>query len=536
MNCKPLVLPAVAGLLVPVLSACGAGSDTADSDDPIVVGTTDQISATGTAPAPLDPAQAYEVSQWNMLRSTLQTLLRMPRSGSTPQPEAAQYCGFSDTANEQYRCTLRDGLTFSNGDPLTSRDVKYSVERVARINYANGPKSLLDNVEAMDTPDARHIVFHLKRPDATFPLKLSTPAAAIVDHQVYPADKFLNGYDVVGSGPYTLKTTTRNGTLTGATFVRNPDYKGGLKPKNSSVQMKFYDTSSQMESALRKGDIDVTNRVLTPEQVQKLQADGEDSGITVQEAPGQEIRYLAFDTDAAPVSKKAVRQAMSQVINRGALVDHVYHNTDDPLYSLVPKGVNGHANSFFSKYGSPDPDAARKTLRDAHIDTPVKLTLTYTTRHYGLSTAREFAELKKQLNGTGLFRVRTQAVDDWQKFRSDESKGKYAVYGMGWFPDFPDADNYLAPFFGKNNFLGSPYRNQRIESELIPASRQKSNRYTAGESLKEVQDIVADDVPVLPLWQGKQYIAARDDITGAEWALNSSSALQIWELGRGVGS
>ena len=51
---------------------------------------------------------------------------------------------------------------------------------------------------------------------------------------------------------------------------------------------------------------------------------------------------------------------------------------------------------------------------------------------------------------------------------------------------------------------------------------------------QSIQDIVADDVPVLPLWQGKQYVAARDDITGVEWALNSSSTLQLWELGRGV--
>ena len=51
-----------------------------------------------------------------------------------------------------------------------------------------------------------------------------------------------------------------------------------------------------------------------------------------------------------------------------------------------------------------------------------------------------------------------------------------------------------------------------------------------------MQDIVADDVPILPLWQGKQYVATRDDITGSEYAMNSSSTLQLWELGRGVGS
>ncbi|MET8564125.1 peptide-binding protein, partial [Streptomyces flaveolus] len=56
----------------------------------------------------------------------------------------------------------------------------------------------------------------------------------------------------------------------------------------------------------------------------------------------------------------------------------------------------------------------------------------------------------------------------------------------------------------------------------------------ASKSLNQIQDILAEDVPILPLWQGKQYVAARDDITGVAYALNSSSVLQLWELGRGV--
>jgi len=105
---------------------------------------------------------------------------------------------------------------------------------------------------------------------------------------------------------------------------------------------------------------------------------------------------------------------------------------------------------------------------------------------------------------------------------------------MGWFPDFPDADNYLAPFLDKDNFLKSPYTNNQVINTLIPESRREADRLTASKSLTTIQDIVAEDVPLLPLWQGKQYIAAQDDITGTEWALNSSSTLQLWELGRGV--
>jgi len=105
---------------------------------------------------------------------------------------------------------------------------------------------------------------------------------------------------------------------------------------------------------------------------------------------------------------------------------------------------------------------------------------------------------------------------------------------MGWFPDFPDADNYLAPFLDKDNTIGSPYANSVIRNTLIPESRRESDRLTAATSLTDIQDIVADDVPVLPLWQGKQYVAARDDVTGTAYVLNSSSTLQLWELSRGV--
>jgi peptide/nickel transport system substrate-binding protein len=212
----------------------------------------------------------------------------------------------------------------------------------------------------------------------------------------------------------------------------------------------------------------------------------------------------------------------------------VYGSQAEPLYSLVPATITGHSNSFFNKYGDPSVSKAKSLLAGANITTPVKVTLHYTTDHYGSATKQEFEVLKKQLNSSGLFDVSITGTT-WDKFVPAERAGDYDVWGMGWFPDFPDADNYLAPFLDKDNFLKSPYTNKQIINNLIPESRREADRLTASKSLTDIQDVVADDVPLLPLWQGKQYVAARDDITGAEWALNSSSTLQLWELGRGIG-
>ncbi|MFF5186897.1 ABC transporter substrate-binding protein [Streptomyces sp. NPDC000345] len=533
MNRKTLVLPAVVGLLAPVLAACGGADSGSGSGDAIVVGTTDRFTATKDAPAPLDPAYAYDVGTWNILRQTVQTLMIQPKGEGEPVPEAAQSCGFTDSGNERYACKLRDGLKFSNGDAITAADVKFSIDRARAIKADSGVFALLSTIDTVETQGDNEVIFHLKTADATFPYKLSTPVAGIVNPDDYEKDALRDGFEVDGSGPYTLKAETDGDAVTKAVFTKNPHYKGTLTVNNDEVDMVSYDDADAMGTALEKGDIDLMTRTMSPEQIQKLSEAAADSDIDLVELAGLEIRYLAFNTDAPVVKSRAVRQAMAQVINRNELVSQVYGSQAEALYSLVPASLTAHSNSFFNKYGDPSVTKAKELLAKANISTPVKLTLNYTTDHYGPATKKEFELLKKQLNDSGLFDVSIKG-SSWETFVPAERKGEYAVYGMGWFPDFPDADNFVAPFLDEDNFLKSPYANSDIIDTLIPQSRREADRLSAGDSLTKIQDIVADDVPVLPLWQGKQYVAASTDITGTAYALNSSATLQLWELGRGV--
>ncbi|MGI5351260.1 ABC transporter substrate-binding protein [Streptomyces sp. CA-250714] len=528
MNRKTVVLPVLAaGLLTPLLAGCGSEKGGSADGDAIVVGTTDHFAVAKDAPAPFDPAAAYDVAAWGVMRNTFQTLLRLPRTGTTPVTDAAAKCGFTGGSNEQYRCTMRKGQRFSNGHTLDAEDVEFSLQRLQRINHKGGPAVLFSNLDRVEANGNNEVVFHLKKPDATFPYKLTTPAAAIVDSQSYPADSLTKGDQLTGSGPYALDSLDSKS----AVLAKNPHYGGALKLHNSKIELRFFDGADGMEKALKAGDIDVMGRTVSPSQVSRLD-NAQTKDIELVEQPGQEIRYLAFDTDDKTAGKKAVRRAMAQLVDRKKIVRDAYDHSTEPLYSLVPAGLPAHRNSFFNKYGEPDKAAAERTLRSANIDKPVKLTLTYTTDHYGDATAEEFAVLKEQLNESGLFDVRTKAVK-WDTFRPAATDGKYQVWGYGWYPDFPDADNFVAPFFEKDNFLGSLYTNREIRDEIVPQTRRQTERAATTGAFGRAQDIVAEDVPVLPLWQGKQYLAARDDITGVEWTLNSSSVLQLWELGRG---
>ncbi|MET9322733.1 ABC transporter substrate-binding protein [Streptomyces sp. NPDC003038] len=507
---------------ISLLAGCGMLSDDSGDDAKrIVVGTT-------SAPSTLDPAAAWDGS-WELYRNVYQTLLAFPTGATKPQPDAAQSCEFTDSANESYRCTLRKGLKFSNGEPLDSKAVKHSLDRIRTIGDKLGPKDLFGTLEKIEAPDPLTVVFHLKTPDATFPYVLGSPAASLVAPKDYPADKVRADAKVTGSGPYVLESYEEGGE---AVLGSNPSYAGFANRRNSGVTIRYYKESTKMVAALKAKEIDATYRGLSAPEIKDLQTPAShDQGVQVVENVGAEIRYLVFNPKDPQVNKLPVRQAIAQVIDRGALVSKVYQGTAEPLFSMVPKGVVGHKTPFYDKYGNPDLGKAKKILKDAGINQPVELTFWYTTDRYGASTADEFTELKRQLDESGLFKI-TLRGQPWKVFQEGYKNGEYPVFGRGWFPDFPDPDNFIAPFVGKENAVGTPYEPAEVLTDLLPKSRREGDRSAGIQQFERAQQIFAEDVRLLPLWQGKLYVAAREDIAGTERALDPQTAMQMWELFR----
>ncbi len=142
-----------------------------------------------------------------------------------------------------------------------------------------------------------------------------------------------------------------------------------------------------------------------------------------------------------------------------------------------------------------------------------------------------FQELKRQLEGSGLFTI-TLKSRPWKDYVVGYQKGQYPVFGRGWFPDFPDADNFIAPFVGEHNALGTPYPSKEITGQLLPHSRAESDRAQTVKDMEQAQQIIVQDARLLPLWQGRQYVAASDDISGGEQALDPSTIMMMWMLHR----
>ncbi|GGU02669.1 solute-binding transport lipoprotein [Streptomyces violascens] len=523
-----LTTPLAAGVAAGLLSGCGTqeGGDAAsDGGGSVVMGMSDDILAT-------DPASGYDPGSWLLFNNVFQSLLSFPKGSSTPQPEAAQACSFDRGGSTVYRCTLRSGLTFSNGDKLTSEDVKFSFERVLKINDPNGPAPMLATLGKIETPDEKTVVFRLKVPDATFPSKIASGAGSIVDHKEYPADKLRTDGKAVGSGVYKLNSFGEDK----AVFSVNSSYEGTVKAKNSGMTLKLYHGDQKaLAAALNKGDVDLVYRGLTAKDTAALQSSptADKKGVEVIEGTSAEVQDLVFNMKDPVVGKVGVRKAIAYLVDREALVRDVYSSTASPLYSVIPSGITAHNTALFDMYGgSPQPAKAKAALHSAGITGKVKLTLWSTPSRYGPSTDDELQAIAKQLNASGLFDADVKSVE-FKQYEKDIEAGKYGVYVKGWVPDYPDPDNFTLPFFGKGNVLSNNYANKQITDEILPATAATADRASTEGDFAKLQDIVADELPVLPLWQGKQYAVARTGITGLEWTLDASTVFRFWEIKKG---
>lgn len=517
-------------MLLSALSACsedGADDEVTGTSAPWVLGTTETVTA-------LDPAGS-DTSSWNIQYNVFEQLMRIPPGGEGLVGDAAESCVFDDP--QTVTCELREGLVFSNGNELTSSDVRFSLERNIAIADPLGSSWLLGSISnsdaeapaltegAIETPDDLTVIFHLNNPDTTFLKLLATAATSILDEQTFPADDLLADDQVVGSGPYMISQYKPGEQIV---FEANPEYDGERSPKAKQVIVQYFSDTAPLKTAIENGEIDVAWRTLGPTDLKDLE---QSDKVQVRRGDGAEFRYFVWDVRNEAGKERAVRQAAAQIIDREAIAANAYDGTVTPAYSLVPPGFGGQKNSFEEKYGPPNVDAAAALLEAAGVETPVQITMAYTPTHYGPNAVDEANEFADQLTSSGLFEVQMESAE-WEEYRALASEGAYDLFQYGWFPDITDADNYLTPFIRDGGFFGNGYSSEEVNmlldqelAETDPAAREAI--------IGQLQDIVAEDVPVIPSWNGQNVAVFTDEMSGVEETLDQTYIFRLWGISKG---
>src|SRR5436190_3244520 len=499
------------GLLLGV-AGCGGGG----GGGTIIRGTIDQ-------PTSFDPAGAYDLPSYDVLTNVYQNLLTIPPGGNKPVPEAAQSCDFTNPTT--YECTMKSGLKFSDGSPLTAEDVKFSFDRNVGIADPNGASSLLTNLKSTDAPDPKTVIFHLKAPDVTFPSLLTAMSFAIVPSDVFPKDKLQPSDKVIGSGRYTV-ASYEPGQQT--VLEKNDNYTGQDPAKNDRAIIQYFDKASALKLAVEQGDVDLAYRNLSPTDFDDLR---NTSGVNVIGGKGIEIRYLVFNENLQPgandAQKLAIRRAAAYMIDRNAIVSNVYSGTVQPLYSMIPQGLDYAAEPFKDEYGaSPNPTKAKSELQKAGVNTPVPLEIWWTPTHYGPVSGDEYAEIKHQLEDGGLFTVTLKSTE-WDQYSEAALTDKYPQYQLGFFPDYPEPDDYASNLWGSQSFLNDHYSNPQVD-KLLAQERASSDTTVRQKAFEQIQTQAAADAPTIPIWQGGQVAAVRDNIHGVEQTFDPAFLFRFW--------
>jgi peptide/nickel transport system substrate-binding protein len=327
----------------------------------------------------------------------------------------------------------------------------------------------------------------------------------ILNPNLWSADTAETNNSACGIGPYVIESFTEGEELV---FAANESYYGAA-PKTSTIIIRYFADSSTMALALQNGEIDVAWNALSPSDTEAMR---NTDGITVDTAPGTEIRYIVFDTNAAPFDNPDVRFGLAQLVNREEISDIAFEGTKVPLNSMVPVGMFGHKPSF---EGTENMDEGIALLASAGFtaDNPLVMDLWYSPTHYGDTEADVAAVLKSQLEASGVVEVNLQFLE-WAAYRDASIAGDMPVSLYGWYPDYMDADTYITPFVPGSWAAGAPgYENEDLAA-LVASQAVELDLDARLLILADLQDLWVSGSHMVPLAQGALFAAYSDDVSG----------------------
>lgn len=226
-----------------------------------------------------------------------------------------------------YTYTLRDGVEFSDGEPLTAQDVVFTYRTVLDARTNNTAKSELDAVKDVRADGDDKVVFTLKYPYAAFAARTVLPI--VPEHIAGGQDPNTGSFNTepVGTGPYVLADWSKGEKLT---FKANPHYWGGA-PKVKTLTVAIIPDDDVRATRLRSGDLD--GAVLPPNLAATF--DNDDDRRTY-EAKTYDFRAVTLPTANPVTGDRAVRQALDAAVDRRAMVDKILDGAGSPAYGPLP--------------------------------------------------------------------------------------------------------------------------------------------------------------------------------------------------------
>lgn len=456
----------------------------------------------------LDPSLASTTEEVEVLPSVFETLTH--DIGGTIVPWlAAEFA--AEEGGKIYRFRLRDDVRFHDGRRLTARDVRYSFERLlqnrdseCRWFYSSikGATAVL-NGEAADLAGFRiqsstEFTIELNEPVSLFPALVSYGGSAIVPEG---SERFGNSWQEgsVGTGPFRVVKFDPGHRLE---LERNKTYWRKGYPKSEGLVFSFGVSSVDILSGFRAGRFSLASDLI-PADVEVLRREP-DFASGYRETPRLITYYAAFNKHRGPLSDKQLRQRIVGAVDCASLVRQTLGRLAVPAHGLIPPGLLGHDPAPISRTFA-SPSAVRE-----RSSSEIELTAVLNPVYFG-----EYAALTRELEASfrsqGVRILRSnKTMTEWIEA---STRGTVDLVVGRWGADYPDAHTFVSLLHSREGMLGRFCGSSEIDS-LIDKGRAEASPSVRHSLYREIEEIIARDALLLPLFHEQGYRFARPEVEG----------------------
>jgi peptide/nickel transport system substrate-binding protein len=484
----------------------------------------------------LDPADTYYAYSWDFIRLYGRSLVMFKsapgKDGATLVPDLAESLGKSSDNAKTWTYTLRKGVKFEDGTPVTSKDVKYAVERsLDKTTFPNGPTYFNDfldlqgyttpyedpspdklGLKAIETPDDQTIVFKLKSPFSGFDYFAQLPSTIPVPAAKDTGSKYKE--HVVSTGPYMFDT---NELGKGFTLKRNPNWDPATDPNRPALPDRYEVTlnvnADDVDNRLQSGDLDVSieGTGVQPAAQGKILADptlkaNTDSAVVAR------LWYTAINGDVAPLDNIECRKAVLYAVDKTGY-QRAYGGATggDIATNLLPPVIPGA--QAFDTYATPnnqgDIDKAKQALQACGQPNGFKTSISYRAERPKEKATAE--SLQQSLARAGIQTdLKPYPLGDYLKLyagKPDFAKSNgLGLMVYGWGADWPDGYGFLAQIVDSRVIRATGGNsNLSVKDPAVDALLDKAlttTDTTAREAIwVDIDKKVMDDAFVLPgIW------------------------------------
>jgi len=462
----------------------------------------------------LDPAVTIDQESARVTVNIYETLVAYDQD--TIVPSLAKFWTVSEDGLI-WTFTLNENIFFHDGTPLNAEAIAFNFNRwmdetspyhAGNFRYWNivfgDSPSIIKSVQSLSN---NIVEIKLNKPYAPFLSTLTMPAFGIASPEAIM--KYNEGLRLkpVGTGPYVLKSWDENGEIV---LEDNVNY-WKERAKVKTIVFKSISTSEQRVEQLLSGDIQILDN-LTSEEVDQLK---NSSHIELIRRPLTNIGYLAMNQDNSFLSNKGVRLAITSAVKSNMSKTGQINGFCRQADTFVPPGIWGGNNAI--RYRFIHPDTAKNFLRAYEPSEKVlRLLVMKEARPYFPDPDKTANLVKTALKEMGIEVVIIK--QPWDVFMQTIQDGNYDLLLMGWIADVIDPDNFLHTFFSSENIDAglisnySHYKNDTVD-DLLTRARQTTDQEFRLSLYREVQEIISDEVPMVPLVNTMTIVAVNTAIS-----------------------